>query len=143
MSKEITYTQTTNPRIDNLGVFYTVSIVNFFTASTGKKKDNYMQEVLTFSEQFKTLEDAEQFVLTVMFKNVLRAVNPPARGTGSIKEILRLFKTGHTRKQIVELGFNRSTVNRQIAEYVKKTTYAITIAKADESGEEEEENEDL
>ncbi len=42
-------------------------------------------------------------------------------GTGNkIQQILALHKDGKTNKEIVAMGFNQSTVNRQVGEYKKK-----------------------
>lgn len=41
--------------------------------------------------------------------------------TGKIAEIIALFVSGKTKKEIIEAGYNKSTVNRQIGEYVKRT----------------------
>lgn len=38
---------------------------------------------------------------------------------GKIKMIMRLFVAGYTRKEIIEAGFNRTTVYRQTGEYLK------------------------
>lgn len=38
---------------------------------------------------------------------------------GKIDTILALFHAGYTRKEIVDAGFNRTTVYRQVGEYLK------------------------
>lgn len=41
-------------------------------------------------------------------------------GKSIIEQILDLHREGKSNKEIVELGFNKSTVNRQVAEYKKR-----------------------
>lgn len=43
----------------------------------------------------------------------------PARGS-KIAQILDLFKSGKSKQQIIDAGFNKSTVNRQVGEYIKR-----------------------
>jgi len=38
---------------------------------------------------------------------------------GKVAEILNLYKSGKSRKEIIEMGYNKNTVNRQIGEYEK------------------------
>lgn len=45
-----------------------------------------------------------------------------------IKEILRLFKEGKSKKEIIELGFNKGTVNIQINKYLKQLNESDCIA---------------
>jgi len=44
----------------------------------------------------------------------------PADGSGKIAQILKLHDEGKTHKEIIERGFNKSTVYRQIGEYKKR-----------------------
>lgn len=41
-------------------------------------------------------------------------------GSGKIAEIIALHLQGKSKKEIIELGYNKSTVNRQVGEYIKK-----------------------
>ncbi len=56
-------------------------------------------------------------------KGVKPALKVPvanASGSGKIEQILALHIAGKTNKEIVEAGFNKSTVNRQVGEYKKR-----------------------
>lgn len=70
----------------------------------------------------------------------LKKVLAPVIKGEIIKEILALHKAGRSNKEIVEAGYNKTTVSRQVKEYKTKTTYAIDIAIADEEGEEDNED---
>jgi hypothetical protein len=48
-----------------------------------------------------------------------RAEEGEEEGSGKIVTILRLYRAGYTRSEIVKAGFNRSTVYRQCGEYEK------------------------
>lgn len=48
------------------------------------------------------------------------AVPAEPKVEGKIKQILDLHKAGKTNKEIVEMGFNKTTVSIQVARYKKK-----------------------
>lgn len=59
-----------------------------------------------------------------------KPISVPTTGTAApgepkpgstIAQILELHKQGKTKKEIIEAGFNKSTVNRQVGEYIKRT----------------------
>lgn len=117
--------------IFNLGVFYRISII--------KLHENELAEtILTLGADFLTKDEAKEYANTVEFKRILRAVTPLPKAGGAIKHILALHCKGLTNKAIISLGFNRSTVNRQVAEYKRKYTFATAY----EPQEEEEYDED-
>lgn len=45
-------------------------------------------------------------------------INDQFSGGGVISEIIFLFEQGFTRKEIIEMGFDKSTVGRQVPEYI-------------------------
>lgn len=49
--------------------------------------------------------------------------NKPQKGAGGksiIEQIIDLHIQGKSKKEIIEMGYNKSTVNRQVGEYIKK-----------------------
>lgn len=48
----------------------------------------------------------------------------PAAGSGKIAEILALHKAGKSNKEIIDAGYNKSTVGRQVGEYKKRMAAA-------------------
>lgn len=45
----------------------------------------------------------------------------PLEGEGKIEAIIRLHQQGYSNAQIIEAGYNKSTVGRQVGEYKKRT----------------------
>lgn len=80
--------------------------------------------------KFKTKEFRTQF------EHLKRVLSPTFKGT-LIKEILDLHIGGYSNKEIVDMGYNKSTVNKQVKEYKTKTTFAISYQPGDESEDEE------
>ena len=111
--------------IFNLGVFYKISIIKLHEGEV-------TETILTLGADFFNEEEAEQYATTVEFKRILRAVTPLPKAGGAIKHILALHCKGFTNKAIVDLGFNRSTVNRQVAEYKRKFTFATAYEPEEE-----------
>jgi len=44
----------------------------------------------------------------------------PAEGSGKVAQIIALHKEGKSNREIIEMGYNKSTVNRQVSEYKKR-----------------------
>lgn len=44
----------------------------------------------------------------------------PAEGTGKVAQIIALAEEGKSTKEIIDLGFNKSTVYRQVSEWRKR-----------------------
>jgi hypothetical protein len=44
----------------------------------------------------------------------------PADGSGKVAQIIALHKEGKSNREIIEMGYNKSTVNRQVSEYKKR-----------------------
>ena len=54
-------------------------------------------------------------------KPVKKNDSPPIpRDRGIVAQIIELYKSGKTNKEIVDLGFNRNTVARQVSEFKKR-----------------------
>lgn len=51
---------------------------------------------------------------------VAAKAEPAAKGLGVVAQIIELHKKGMSNKEIIESGFNKSTVNRQVNEYKKR-----------------------
>lgn len=57
-------------------------------------------------------------------------VSPRIEGKGVIEVILDLYKSGLTKKEIIAKGYNRSTVQRQVGEYLKKAEIVAPVEDA-------------
>lgn len=74
-------------------------------------------------------------------RTCLKEVGGQSCNTDSIKKILNLHSKGFLKAAIVKMGFNKSTVYRQVTEHIKKTTYAISYVPPVDDEEEEDEDE--
>lgn len=54
----------------------------------------------------------------------------PAEGTGKVAAIIALHKQGLSNKEIVDKGYNKSTVNRQVSEYRKRIAASKSLQTA-------------
>lgn len=105
------------------------------------KKAPIMKEYNLLAEEYNSIAKAKLItILTNQTKDSIKTrpvrepeliVAPVAKGgvipkkEGSvIAQILALHIAGKTNKEIIELGFNKSTVGRQVSEYKKKSTNA-------------------
>lgn len=96
--------------------------------STNKPKDPKPAKLNTL-QKFEYVLDAAKKGKTnnktyLDYLAVVRAALRPREKAGIIETILNLYvKEGYTKKEIINMGYNRSTVSRQIKEY-DNGTYA-------------------
>lgn len=53
-------------------------------------------------------------------KQTTKATDKELPKGGKVAEIIALYRKGKTKAEIIEAGYNKNTVNRQIGEYIKK-----------------------
>jgi len=74
------------------------------------------KEVIQIEEQPAPAVGTKQVV-----KGIELIQGPPVeKAGGKIGQILDLYKSGKTKKEIIAMGYNKSTVHRQTSEYDKK-----------------------
>jgi hypothetical protein len=87
------------------------------------KKAIHIPQGMTGETLTKKVEDSKKtkVVTTVKVKENTKTQAKGEPKTGSIiQQIIEHHKKGLSNKEIVELGFNKSTVNRQVSEYKKR-----------------------
>lgn len=82
-----------------------------------------------------TATNTKDPLYTQYVEHLRRVLMPVVKGD-TIKPIIALHRKGLSNQEIVQAGFNKSTVSRQVREYKTRRTLAIDIAIADEDGEE-------
>lgn len=103
------------------------------------------EEVLLAAAEKLEAAKAEHNAANEAFKAAKRAcghsgtgiASPRIEGKGVIECILDLWKAGHSRPEIIKMGYNKSTVQRQVGEYLKaqkEGAVEVGAAGADEAG---------
>lgn len=113
--------------------------MNSVAKAANTQQNHASLQVITESTQWQPTPDAEAAV--VAKKNGAKpkaqsteskpktGTNKPAQlnssagvpASGKIKEIIDLHLQGFSKKDIIAKGYNKSTVNRQVGEYIKRT----------------------
>jgi hypothetical protein len=90
---------------------------------------NHRDNNETETETEKTNSDAQQtkeqksklYYVTNELPTKTAAVKDPGNGTGKVAQIIALAEQGKSTAEIIEMGFNKSTVYRQVSEWKKRT----------------------
>jgi hypothetical protein len=72
------------------------------------------------------------YVTNELPKKATTGTKDPGNGTGKVAQIIALAEQGKSTAEIIEMGFNKSTVYRQVSEWKKRTatTKEKKLAKA-------------
>jgi hypothetical protein len=80
------------------------------------RQDNNDEQPKQATEQQQTFYIANQLPR----KTDTATKGDPASGTGKVAQIIALAEEGKSTAEIIELGFNKSTVYRQVSEWKKR-----------------------